>query len=139
MKGMTLNEPRRLEEMAAALATFRAEASHADEPSQKIAHATENASVESGPVESAAAVLTADEAAHENKPTITTGVPSPLATLDGLETAIRLRWVLRDIKVKRTKLSPANPDDLEMLVKMALVEIRDNVPVLTSEGHWAID
>jgi hypothetical protein len=63
----------------------------------------------------------------------------PQAAHEGLETAIRLRWVLRDIKAKRTNLSPANPDDIEMLVKMALVEMRDNVPVLTSEGHLTLD
>jgi hypothetical protein len=135
---MTSNELPGLEEMAAALARARPQASHADEPSQKNATAAESASVESGPLESAAAALTADEAAHENKPTIPTRSPSPLASLD-LDTAMRLRWVLRDIKGKRTKLSPASPDDLKTLVKMALVEMRDNVPVLTSEGHWALD
>jgi len=50
---------------------------------------------------------------------------SPLARLD-LDTAIRLRWALRDIKAKRTKLTPVNPDDLNTLIDMGLVEIRDD-------------
>ncbi|MCK1641214.1 hypothetical protein IVA95_27370 [Bradyrhizobium sp. 157] len=56
-----------------------------------------------------------------------------------LDAAIRLRWALRDIKAKRTKLTPANPDDLKTLIEMGLVEMRDNVPVLTNEGHRALD
>jgi hypothetical protein len=56
-----------------------------------------------------------------------------------LETAIHLRWVLRDIKGKRTKLSPVSPDDLTTLVEMGLVEIRDEAPVLTNEGERALD
>ena len=62
----------------------------------------------------------------------------PLADLD-LDTAIRLRWALRDIKAKRTKLTPVNPDDLKTLIEVGLVEIRDDVPVLSNEGHRAID
>jgi hypothetical protein len=131
-------EMRGLEEMAAALARARPQATNADEPSQKNATATENPSVESGSVESAVAAPTSDEAARDNEPTITDPAPSPLASLDS-DTAIRLRWVLRDIRGKRTKLSPADPDDLRTLVKMALVEMRDNAPVLTNEGHWALD
>jgi len=52
---------------------------------------------------------------------------SPL--LDGLnlDTAIHLRWVLRDIKANRTKLSPVSPDDLQTLGEMGLVEMRDEV------------
>ena len=62
----------------------------------------------------------------------------PLAGV-GLEMAIHLRWVLRDIKGKRTKLSPVSPDDLTTLVEMGLVEIRDEAPVLTNEGERALD
>jgi len=46
---------------------------------------------------------------------------------------------LRDIKAKRTKFSPVSPDDLRILVEMNLVEMRDDVPVLTNEGHRAIE
>ena len=129
-------EMRGLEEMAAAMAR----APQASNAPQRNAIATEIASVKSGPVElgSTVAEPTADEAARENELTITTRAPSPLASFDS-DTAIRLRWMLRDIRGKRTKLSPANPDDLRTLVEMALVEMHDNVPVLTNEGHWALD
>jgi hypothetical protein len=131
-------EMRGLEEMAAALARARPQATNPDEPSQENAAATEKRSHESGPVESAVAAPTSDEAARDNEPTITNPAANPLASLDS-ETAIRLRWVLRDIRGKRTKLSPADPDDLRTLVEMALVEMRGNVPVLTNQGHWALD
>ncbi|MEA2867475.1 MAG: hypothetical protein QOE39_2190, partial [Bradyrhizobium sp.] len=54
--------------------------------------------------------------------------------------AIHLRWVLRDIKAKRTKLSPVNPDDLRTLIEMGLVAMQDDdVPMLTDEGHRTLD
>jgi len=59
---------------------------------------------------------------------------SALAGLD-LDTAIRLRWALRDIKASRTKLSPVNPGDLKILIEASLVEMRDDVPALTSAGE----
>jgi len=62
----------------------------------------------------------------------------PLAGFD-LDKAIHLRWTLRDIKAKRTKLSPVSPDDLRTLIEMGLVEMRDDVPLLTNEGHRAIE
>jgi hypothetical protein len=46
--------------------------------------------------------------------------------------------VLRDIKGKRTKLSPVSPDDLQTLIEMGLVEMRDE-PLLTNEGERALD
>jgi hypothetical protein len=63
---------------------------------------------------------------------------SPTAGLD-LDTPIRLRWALRDIKGKRTKLTPVGSADLGTLIKMGLVEMRDEVPALTSEGERAMD
>jgi hypothetical protein len=63
---------------------------------------------------------------------------SPLAGFD-LDTAIRLRWALRDIRGKRLKMSPVSPEDLRALLEMGLIELRDEVPVLTSEGDRAID
>jgi hypothetical protein len=51
-----------------------------------------------------------------------------------LDTAIRLRWALRDIKGKRTKLMPVSPEDVRTLVELGLIEMRDDVPVLTNEG-----
>jgi hypothetical protein len=64
----------------------------------------------------------------------------PSSRLAGLslERAIHLRWVLRDIKAKRTKLSPVSPDDLEALIEMGLVEMQDDIPELTGEGHRAL-
>ena len=58
---------------------------------------------------------------------------SPLAGLD-IDTAIRLRWALRDIKAKRTKLSPISPDDLKRLTELGLVEMHNEAPMLTNEG-----
>jgi hypothetical protein len=62
----------------------------------------------------------------------------PLAGLS-LDAAIHLRWVLRDIKGKRTKLMPVSADDLRTLIEMGLIEMRDEVPVLTNEGERALD
>ena len=63
---------------------------------------------------------------------------SRLAGLN-LDTAIRLRWALRDIKGKRTKLSPVSPDDLTALIELGLVEMRDGAPILTNVGDRALD
>jgi len=63
---------------------------------------------------------------------------SPLAGLT-LDARIHLRWVLRDIKGKRMKMSPVGPEDLRTLIEMGLVEMRDEVPVITDEGDRAID
>jgi hypothetical protein len=57
----------------------------------------------------------------------------------GLDTAIRLRWAMRDIKAKRTKLSPIDPNDLATLIDLELVERRDGTPMLTRTGNLAID
>jgi hypothetical protein len=62
----------------------------------------------------------------------------PLSDL-GLERAIALRWVLRDIKAKRLKMSPVSTLDLNILTELGLIEMRDDVPVLTNDGHAAID
>jgi hypothetical protein len=48
--------------------------------------------------------------------------------------AITLRWVLRDIKANRLKLSPVDQHDLRDLIDMGLVEIRNDAPVLTGAG-----
>ena len=63
---------------------------------------------------------------------------SPWAGLD-LDTAIRLRWALRDIKAKRTKLMPVNPGDLETLIEMGLVEMRDDAPMLNKVADQALN
>jgi hypothetical protein len=56
-----------------------------------------------------------------------------LASL-GLDNAIRLRWALRDIRGKRLKLTPVDPNDLRTLVDMGYVEIVDGNPVVTAAG-----
>jgi len=54
------------------------------------------------------------------------------------ERAIVLRWVLRDIKANRLRLSPVNQRDLRDLTDMGLVEVRNETPVLTNAGAGAI-
>ena len=54
------------------------------------------------------------------------------------ERAIMLRWVLRDIKANRLRLSPVNQRDLRDLTDVGLVEIRNDIPVLTNAGADAI-
>lgn len=71
----------------------------------------------------------------------TTMADQPRSVLDGLnlDTAIRLRWVLRDIKARRTEFSPISQSDLMALIELGLIEMRDDVPHLTDEGHRALD
>ncbi|HEX7587959.1 MAG TPA: hypothetical protein VF478_06555 [Anaerolineae bacterium] len=54
------------------------------------------------------------------------------------ERAITLRWVLRDIKANRLKLSPVSQHDLQDLIDVGLVEMRNDAPVLTNAGVNAI-
>jgi hypothetical protein len=63
---------------------------------------------------------------------------SLLAGLD-LDTAIRLRWVMRDIRGKRTKLSPVSENDLAALIDVGFVEMREGIPRLTDLGVLALD
>jgi len=67
-----------------------------------------------------------------------TDKPNPFAGSD-LERAIALRWMLRDIKAKRLKLSPVSDHDLNTLIDLGLIEMRDDVPVLTPAGHDVLD
>ena len=62
---------------------------------------------------------------------------TPLAHL-GLERVVALRWALRDIKAKRLKLSPVSATDLNILAELGLIEMHDDVPVLTQAGHDAL-
>jgi hypothetical protein len=66
------------------------------------------------------------------------GAKSLLARLD-LDTAIRLRWVMRDIRAKRTKLSPVSENDLAALIDLGFVEMREGIPRLTDLGVLALD
>jgi hypothetical protein len=56
-----------------------------------------------------------------------------------LQRAIALRWMLRDIKAKRLKLSPVSEADLTILAELGLIEMRDDAPVLTRAGHDTLD
>jgi hypothetical protein len=63
---------------------------------------------------------------------------NPFADFD-LERAITLRWTLRDIRGKRLTLSPVSAAELRALIELGLVEMRDDVPVLTNAGQAALD
>jgi hypothetical protein len=97
-------------------------------------------SVDPPPIDEAVSEASVTEiaCAAENAPTMTEQPRSVLGGLS-LDTAIRLRWALRDIKAKRTKLSPVSQNDLMALIELGLIEMRDDVPQLTNEGHRAID
>jgi hypothetical protein len=56
-----------------------------------------------------------------------------LASL-GLDNAIRLRWVLRDIIGKRLKFSPIAPNDLQTLIDRGYIEMKNEVPTVTTAG-----
>jgi hypothetical protein len=56
-----------------------------------------------------------------------------------LERAITLRWMLRDIKARRLKLSPVSAADLATLTELGLIEMRDGAPVLTQAGDRVLD
>jgi hypothetical protein len=62
----------------------------------------------------------------------------PLSNFD-LEKAIALRWALRDIVAKRLKLTPLRQDDLETLIELGFVEMRDGAPVATQSGLAALE
>ena len=61
-----------------------------------------------------------------------------LASL-GLDNGIRLRWALRDIKGKRLKLTPVDPNDLRTLIDMGYVEMISDEPVVTAAGLQQIE
>ncbi|WP_249147151.1 hypothetical protein [Bradyrhizobium sp. AUGA SZCCT0177] len=56
-----------------------------------------------------------------------------------LDTAIRLRWAMRDIRSKRTKLTPVSENDLAALMDLGFVEMQEGVPRLTGFGVLALD
>jgi hypothetical protein len=65
---------------------------------------------------------------------------SPAPKLANLprDTAVALRWTLRDIRGKRLSMSPIDQGHLNTLIMMGLVEMRDEQPVLTNAGLDAI-
>jgi hypothetical protein len=58
----------------------------------------------------------------------------PLLAQLELDTAIRLRWVLRDIRADRIAMWPTIENDLDTLVKLELIEMRGKLPALTHLG-----
>jgi hypothetical protein len=62
----------------------------------------------------------------------------PLSNFE-LEKAIALRWALRDIVAKRLKLTPLKQEDLQTLIELGFVEMRDGAPVVTSSGLAALE
>jgi hypothetical protein len=128
----------KLEEIAAAMRA-RWQASDTAGPSLVKPKAEEDEVGDGEPTNAGSAMApAAPEVEHENDATIAKQPLSPLAGLD-LDTAIRLRWALRDIKAKRTKITPVNPDDLRILIEMGLVENQDDAHVVSSEGHRVLD
>jgi hypothetical protein len=108
-------------------------------PSVPIAEQAASEAVVSEPAgEEANATRVDDKPTSASQGTMAEQTSSPWAGLD-LDTAIRLRWALRDIKGKRTKLTPVSPSDLKTLLEMGLIEMRDDAPLLTNEGHQALD
>ena len=61
-----------------------------------------------------------------------------LARFD-LERAIALRWAMRDIVARRLKLTPLKEDDLQTLLELGFVEMRDGEPVVTPDGLAALE
>ena len=75
---------------------------------------------------------------HSTQETMAEQTTSLWTRLD-LDTAIRLRWALRDINAKRTKLTPVSPGDLKALIEMGLIEMRDDAPMLNKQAHQILD
>jgi len=88
--------------------------------------------------EEANATRVDDQPTSASQGTMAEQTSSPWAALE-LDTAIPLRWALRDIKAKRTKLTPVSPGDLKTLIEMGLIEMCDDATMLTNEGHHALD
>ena len=86
-------------------------------------------------IEEAIATPVDDQSTQETMAEQTTSLWTRL----DLDTAIRLRWALRDIKAKRTKLTPVSPGDLKALIEMGLIEMRDDAPMLNKQAHQVLD
>src|SRR4051794_21400411 len=67
----------------------------------------------------------------EHEPTMAARAKAVLAGLNH-DSAIRLRWAMRDIRGKRTKFSPVSENDLAALVDFGFVEMREGIPTLSN-------
>jgi hypothetical protein len=63
--------------------------------------------------------------------------PSSLHDLS-LDTAMRLRWVLRDIRAGRIKLLVPSSDDLTLLAELGLISVDNDKLVLTDAANLLI-
>jgi hypothetical protein len=52
---------------------------------------------------------------------------------------IDLRWTLRDIQASRLALTPPDPEHVRELIDRGLVELRDDIPVITEAGLDELD
>lgn len=91
-----------------------------------------------GVAQTANAIAIAHPADTENAVERVQQAKSLLAELD-VNTAIHLRWVMRDIRSKRTKFSPVSTNDLKALMDLGLVETREGLPRLTGLGFIELD
>jgi hypothetical protein len=57
----------------------------------------------------------------------------------GRDTAIRLRWAMRDIRGKRMKMSPVSENDLAALMDLGFAEVYEGTPRLTDLGVLVLD
>ena len=130
---MTSDRLRSLDEMVATLLRDDSPISTHAEPSLAT-------SVDQPTIDQAVFEASVIETAGDGK-NATTMAEQPRSVLDSLnlDTAIRLRWTLRDIKARRTEFSPISQNDLMALIELGLIEMRDDVPHLTDEGHRALD
>ncbi|MEH6952940.1 hypothetical protein V4R08_17030 (plasmid) [Nitrobacter sp. NHB1] len=64
-------------------------------------------------------------------------ITNPLCDLD-VDAAIRLRWVLRDIRSGRAKLMVPRSDDLALLEQRGLVTMSEGEPALTDAANSVI-
>jgi hypothetical protein len=62
----------------------------------------------------------------------------PLANFD-LEKSIALRLALRDIVAQRLRLPPLKEHDLQTLMELGFVEMRDGSPIVTPSGLAALE
>ena len=67
-------------------------------------------------------------------------VQHPAGRISGVDPlrAIDLIWTLRDIKAKRTLL-PIDRDHLRELIELGLVEMRHEVPEITTNGQAVLN
>jgi len=104
------------------------------EPSQANAIATENTTVDSVPVKLESAMATpAPEAERKSEATTANQPNLPMSNLD-LDTAIRLRWALRDIKAEQSRIIELLVERVDVRTDRVDIKLRiDGVTLLLGE------